>query len=352
MRLPSGTYNVDYAKDMAVVRTRAQWVLLVVFLVFLAALPHIPVIGSRYYLGMINTALIWLVAVYGLNILTGYCGQISLGHAAFMGVGAYSSGILIAKFGWPFWASLPTAIVITALVGIIFGLPALRLKGLYLIMTTMAAQFIIMYVVVHIPQLTGGGEGMSVPTATLGGIVIDTAESNYYLIIVSTVLATFLSVNIARSQMGRAFVAIRDNDIAAEVMGIDLTKYKLLAFAIGCAFAGWAGALWANYSQIITQEQFTLWGSLWFLGMLIVGGGGTVLGAILGTIFIRGLFEATTIFAPPLSKMLHFGLVSIGSIGQIIFGLVIILFLVFEPRGLAHRWAIFKSYYRLWPFSH
>lgn len=352
MRLPSGTYNVDYAKDMAIVRTRTQWGLLVALLIFLAVLPLIPVIGGRYYLGMINTMLIWLVALYGLNILTGYCGQISLGHAAFMAVGAYSSAILMAKLGLPFWVSLPGAIVIAALVGLLFGLPALRLKGLYLIMTTLAAQFIIMYTVVHIPQLTGGGEGMMVPLARLGGIVIDTAQSNYYLIMISAVLATFLAVNIARSQMGRAFVAIRDNDIAAEVMGVDLTKYKLIAFALGCAFAGWAGALWANYSQVLMQEQFTLMNSLWFLGMLIVGGGGTVFGAILGCIFIRGLFEVVTIAAPMLSGILPMGLASVGSIGQILFGLAIILFLIFEPRGLVHRWFIFKAYYRLWPFSY
>jgi len=301
---------------------------------------------------MINTMLIWLVALYGLNVLTGYCGQISLGHAAFMAVGAYSSAILMDSLGWSFWATLPSAIIMAALVGMVFGLPALRIKGLYLIMTTMAAQFIIIYTVVHIPGLTGGGEGMSVPSATLGGMVIDTAQSNYYLILISVVLATFLAVNIARSRMGRAFVAIRDNDIAAEVMGVDLTKYKLLAFGIGCGFAGWAGALWANYSQVITQEQFTIWNSLWFLGMLIVGGQGSVLGAIFGCIFLRGLFEATSIVASPLADMIPFGMVSVGSIGQVIFGLVIILFLVFEPRGLAHRWAIFKSYYRLWPFAY
>ena len=243
-------------------------------------------------------------------------------------------------------------IVITALIGLFFGLPALRLKGLYLILATLAAQFIIIYTVVHIPQLTGGGEGMVVPWARLGGIVIDTAQSNYYLIMISAVLATFLAVNIARSQMGRAFVAIRDNDIAAEVMGVNLTKYKLIAFALGCAFAGWAGALWANYSHVLMQEQFTLMNSLWFLGMLIVGGGGTVLGAILGCIFLRGLFEAVTIVAPTLSDMLPMGLVSVGSIGQMLFGLVIILFLIFEPRGLVHRWLIFKAYYRLWPFSY
>lgn len=351
MRLPSGTYSVDYAKDMAIVRTRTQWGLLTALLVFLVALPYIPVIGGRYYLGMINTMLIWLVALHGLNVLTGLCGQISLGQAAFMAVGAYSSAILMDSLGWSFWATLPSAIIMAALVGLIFGLPALRLKGLYLIMTTMAAQFIIVYTVVHIPALTGGGEGMSVPLATIGGMVIDTAQSNYYLIMISAVLATFLAVNIGRSQMGRAFVAIRDNDIAAEVMGVDLTKYKLLAFAIGCGFAGWAGALWANYSQVITQEQFSIWNSLWLLGMLIVGGQGSVLGAILGCIFIRGLFEAVSVIAPMLGGLLP-GLVSIGSIGQVLFGLVIIVFLVFEPRGLAHRWAIAKAYYRLWPFSY
>jgi len=151
--------------------------------------------------------------------------------------------------------------------------------------------------------------------------------------------------------MGRAFVAIRDNDIAAEVMGVNLTKYKLMAFAIGCAFAGWAGALWANNSQSLSIEQFSLMNSLWFLGMLIVGGQGSVLGVILGVIFIRFLFESVAVLAPVLSDVLP-GAVSIGSIGQIIFGLVIILFLVFEPRGLNHRWLIFKSYYRLWPFAH
>jgi len=351
MRLPSGIYNVNYAKDMAIIRTGTQWMLFCAFMLFLFTLPLIPGLGSRYSLGMVNVALIYVVAVLGLNILTGLCGQISMGHAAFMAFGAYTSAILMAKLHFAFWISAPIAILFTAMIGLIFGLPALRLKGLYLIMSTLAAQFIITYTLVHIPALTGGGEGMIVPPAQLGDITIDTVNSNYYLIMISAVLATFIAFNISRSQMGRAFMAIRDNDIAAEVMGINLTKYKLMAFTIGCAFAGWAGALWANNSQAISSEQFTLMNSLWFLGMLIVGGQGSVVGAVLGVFFIRFLFELVTILAPFLSEILP-GSVSIGSIGQIIFGLVIILFLIFEPRGLNHRWLILKAYYRLWPFAH
>jgi len=351
MRLPSGTYNVSYEEDMAIIRTRTQWWLFSLFILFLFLLPFIPGIGSRYMLGMINVALIWMVAVLGLCILTGFCGQISLGHAAFMACGAYTSAILMTHLNIGFWLAAPLAVLLTALVGVFFGLPALRLKGLYLIMATLAAQYIIIYFFTHIPALTGGGEGMRVPIARLGDFELIGANANYYLILTSTVLATFIAVNIGRSQIGRAFISIRDNDIAAEVLGVNLTKYKLMAFAIGCGFAGWAGALWANNSQMLAYEQFSIMNSLWFLGALIVGGQGSVLGAIFGVLFVRLLFEGMTEIAPILSRILP-GAISIGSVGQITFGLAIILFLIFEPRGLSHRWQIIKASYRLFPFAH
>jgi branched-chain amino acid transport system permease protein len=351
MRLPSGTYNVSYEKDMAIIRTRTQWSIFILFILFLFLLPLIPGIGSRYVLGMVNMALIWVVAVLGLAILTGFCGQISLGQAAFMACGAYTSAILMTHLNISFWLSMPIAILLTALIGLFFGLPALRLKGLYLLMTSLAAQYIITYIILHIPALTHGGEGMKVPLAHLGDFAIVSATSNYYLILINAILATFVAVNIGRSQIGRAFVAIRDNDIAAEVMGVDITKYKLMAFAIGCGFAGWAGALSANNSQVISVEQFTLMHSLWFIGALIVGGMGSVLGTILGVMFIRILFEGSATLAPVMARMLA-GEASIGSIGQLVFGLAVILFLIFEPRGLNHRWQILKAYYRLFPFSH
>jgi branched-chain amino acid transport system permease protein len=347
MGLPSGTFSENYGQDMAIVRTRAQWALLLAFLVLLFTCPLF--LNDRMLTIMTITG-ITIISVHGLSILSGYCEQISLGHVAFMAVGAYTSAVLCARLGWPFWIALPCAALAAGLVGTIFGLPSLRVKGLYLIVATVAAYFIIIWVVIQLRDLTGGADGMPVPRPEIGSFVLKSKSSWYYLVITIACVATFLAQNLVRTRVGRAFIAIRDNELAAEVMGVNLWAYKLLAFFIGCVYAGVAGALVVHYYAFASPTQFPFFDSVWYLGMLIVGGMGSTTGAIFGAISLRLLDEVVTIVGPILSAVV--APQAAASLALISRGVVIILFLIFEPRGLAHRWESIKAYYRLWPFSH
>ena len=348
--LPCGTRNYSYAEDMAIVRTRTQWVLLVAFLIILFSAPFYL---NNYWLGIMNLIGITLISVTGLNILVGYCGQLSIGHAGFMAVGAYTSAILSGKLGLPF----PLAILCSGLmaggIGLIFGIPSVRVKGFYLAITSIAAQFIIIYVINHWTALTGGFSGITVPYASIGGFIFDTEGKQFYLIIGIAVICIFLAKNLARTRAGRAFIAVRDNDLAAEVMGVNLFYYKMLAFFIGCFLAGIAGSLLAHYYGSISTDNFKFENSILYVGMIIIGGLGTTLGPILGVSVIQLLQVGVTKMTPALQNA--FPSIPSGfttGIAPIIFGLVIILFLILEPRGIAHRWNLFKASYRLWPFSY
>jgi branched-chain amino acid transport system permease protein len=347
MALPSGTFNQSYAQDMAIFRTKTQWLILLAFLAFLFTS---PLYFSDRILTILTIIGITVISVHGLNILTGYCNQISIGHAGFMAVGAYTSGILTAHFGWSFWAALPCAALAAGLVGILFGLPSLKVKGFYLIMATIAAQFIIIWFILQFRNITGGGDGLAVPRPEIGGFVLKSKASYFYLVMIIACLATFAATNIVRTRAGRAFIAIRDNELAAEVMGVNLWAYKLLAFFIGCVFAGVAGALLVHYVAFATVDQFPFMNSVWYLGMLIVGGMGSTAGVIFGVVSLKLLDELVVIVGPMLAAVV--APQAAASLSLIMRGLIIIIFLIFEPRGLAHRWQMVKAYYRLWPFSH
>jgi branched-chain amino acid transport system permease protein len=267
-----------------------------------------------------------------------------------MAVGAYTSGVLCAKLGWSFWAALPCAALAAGVAGVVFGLPSLKIKGFYLIMATIAAHFIIIWVILQLSNVTGGANGLAVPRPEIGGVVLKSEGSYFYLVMIIACLATFLAKNIVRTRAGRAFIAVRDNDLAAEVMGVNLWAYKLLAFFIGCVFAGVAGSLLVHYVAFASPTQFPFMDSVWYLGMLIVGGMGSTSGAIFGAVSLRLLDELVTIVGPILSKVV--APQAAASLALITRGLIIILFLIFEPRGLAHRWGMIKAYFRLWPFSH
>jgi branched-chain amino acid transport system permease protein len=291
-----------------------------------------------------------IISVHGLNILTGYCGQISIGHVGFMAVGAYTSAILTAKLGWPFWLAFPSAALAAGIAGLIFGLPSLKIKGFYLIMATIAAHFIIIWLIIQFQSITGGPDGLPVPKPKIGSFVLKSKVSYFYLVMAFAALSTLVTRNIIRTRAGRAFVAIRDNDLAAEVMGISLWSYKLQAFFIGCVYAGVAGALLVHYYGLASVDQFPFMDSVWYLGMLIVGGMGSISGAIMGAISLKLLDELVTVAGPILSAAV--AAQAAASLALITRGLVIIIFLIFEPRGLAHRWGMIKDYFRLWPFSY
>ena len=351
MDLPAGTRNYSYAQDMAIFRTRTHWLLL---LLLFALLFTAPLYWTNYWLGLGNLIGITIIAATGLNILTGYCGQLSIGHVGFIAVGAYTSAVLTGRFELPFLVGLICAGLLSGLVGVVFGLPSLRVKGFYLAISTIAAQLIIIWVIQHW-SVTGGGLSLEVPPAEIAGFTFISQGNRFYLITAIVVLVVFLAKNLARTRTGRAFVAIRDNDLAAQVMGINLFRYKLAAFFIGCFLAGISGSLLAHcfYGSLLA-DFFTLPESVLYIGMIIIGGLGTTLGPILGVIFIRLLDRILVVeFVPFLERTFTaFPAGFASGITPMLFGLAIILFLILEPRGLAHRWQLFKASYRLWPFSY
>ncbi|NQU63810.1 MAG: branched-chain amino acid ABC transporter permease, partial [SAR324 cluster bacterium] len=272
----------------------------------------------------------------------------------FFGVGAYTAAVLTTRAGMPFWIALPAAGLFTALVGMILGIPSLRLKHLYLTIATLAGQFIIEYILVQWESVTGGAEGIMVSNASIFGIKINNDLSFFFVIFICLVSMTWIMVNLIRTRFGRAFIAIRDNDRAAEGMGIPIFKYKLLSFAISSFYAGFAGALFAFYMMTITPEPFNMWLSIEYIAMIIIGGLGSVSGAIFGTIFIVSLNEILSMLT---EFMMNYGptadfAVTIAPLKEFIFGLTIVLFIIFEPKGLAEVWRIIRSNFRLWPFSY
>jgi len=345
----SGIFHQSYEKDMALRTSHAQKIRIVLLMILLLAFPFF---ANRYALTLANQIGIAVIGAIGLNILVGYTGQISLGQGGFMAVGAYAAGILSARLGMPWWASTIAACFITAFVGILFGVPSLRLKGLYLAIATLAAQVIILWVVTHWKVLTGGVDALVVPTPMLFGIKMSSDFNFYWLVWGLVIIATIAAVNLFRTHWGRAFIAIRDQDIAASVMGVDLFKYKLLAFAISSFYVGLAGALIAHYRSIVTWERFTIDVSVLYLAMIIIGGLGSITGSYLGAIFmtllpavLSNLGSAVKDKFPAIDSLIPF-------IQQGAFGLVIILFLIFEPEGLNKIWKNIKDYFRLWPFSY
>ena len=348
---PSGEFDTSYARDIATIRRPWQWGLL---FAFIAALYTLPFYGSQSLVSLVNRIGISIITVQGLNLLTGYTGQISLGQAAFMTVGGYISALLVNNLGWSFFAALPAAALGAGLVGLIFGLPSLRVKGFYLVMATLAAQFIIPWFTRNaFPDLLNGAQGLNVQVPVLFGLEFNTPQRYLYLTLTVLIFTTLLAHNASRSRMGRAFVAIRDNDLAAELLGVNLFAYKLQAFFLAAVFAGLAGSLAAHNIRHINSETFGLVDSVIFLGMLIVGGLGSNLGPFFGAVIVELLIEGATLFGPLfISIFPSTAAGAVQALRPLFFGLALTLFLIFEPRGLAHRWYLLKAAWRLRPFSH
>jgi branched-chain amino acid transport system permease protein len=293
-----------------------------------------------------------VVSALGLNVLTGFTGLISMGHAAFMGIGAYTAAVLSIKAGFPFLLTLPLAGLTAALAGLVVGIPTLRLKGLYLVVTTLAFQFIVEHIIFHWEAVTNADTGLDLPAATLPFITFDSKEKFYYLILAVAALTAMFTKNLAMSRTGRAFVAVRDRDIAAEIIGIHLAKYKIMAFVISAFIAGVAGALYAFLVGHIGPDLYTFEKSILYVAMIIVGGMGTVLGAILGALFMTLLpVGIAEIFGPLASEYTALA-TRIGAVNVTVYGLVIVLFLLLEPDGLFGIWIRIKRYFRQWPFTY
>lgn len=305
----------------------------------LAALVALPLVMPGHWVYFAGLLGINIVAIQGLNLMMGYAGLLSLGHAAFVGVGAYTAALLQIHLGLPFWITLPAAGIMAAVVGAIFGLPSLRIRGLYLIIATLAAQFILHFIFVSWQSVTNGDVGLPIAAATIFGYSLNNEVRIYYLILVVAVAATLFARNVVRSRTGRAFVAIRERDLTAQVLGVEIVRYKFTAFALGSFYAGVAGALMAYFNRYVNPEQFTLLLSVFFLSAVIVGGMGSILGAILGATFMTLLPEILREGLVPLAGTFGFDTSSVMTpLRELVFGLLIVGFLLLEPRGLAHLW--------------
>ena len=349
---PCGNFRERYDQELQIFETDfgRVWLWIGLGLLFVV----VPAVSSPYMLYIINMIGIASIAAIGLNILIGYTGQISLGHGAFIGVGAYAAAILAYSAKMPLIVAVPAAGIIAAAVGMVFGIPSGRLKGLYLTIATLAGQFIIEYVIVHWESLTKGTMGITLPSPSLFGLSLNGDRGFYYLIFTCLVGLTWVAVNLMRTKFGRAFIAIRDNDRAAEGMGIAIFRYKLLSFGISSFYAGIAGALWAYYMVSITAEPFTLMLSVEYIAMVIIGGLGNIPGSIFGAVFITALNEILRWITGLLMNTGFFaeaGL-NVAPLREFVFGAAIVLFILLEPRGIAEVWRIIRSSFRLWPFSY
>jgi branched-chain amino acid transport system permease protein len=350
----SGVFKTSYAADMALYPLPiARWTILAIIVLFAVIL---PLSLHEYYLSIINLSLIAIVGALGLNILVGYTGQISVGHAAFMSVGAYTAANLAVKLGLPFWIALPAGGLMAALVGAIVGIPSLRIKGLYLAIATLAGQLIIEWIINHTPAISGGAQAsIQVPRPSLWGYELRSQGQLYFFLLFFAALAIVATLNLIRSRIGRAFVAVRDQDIAAEIIGINIYRYKLLSFAISSFYAGVCGVLYTYYLGIANYEQFQIGVSIDYLAMIIIGGLGSVLGSILGAVFVTMLPILLRLAMEPLAGLFFSpGEMSsvIASTRLVLFGGLIIFFLVVEPEGLNRLWRNIRNYFRVWPFSY
>src|ERR1043165_6770760 len=350
----AGVFKTSYAADIALFPLpQTRWTLAAV-----AALCAViaPLSFGPYYLSILNLVLVAVVGALGLNILVGYTGLISIGHGAFMSVGAYTAAKLIVALGMPFWITIPAGGLMAALVGMIVGIPSLRIKGIYLAIATLAAQLIIEWTINHVPAISGGVQAsIQVPRPTVFGTPLRTQTQLYLFLMAFVVLAIVGTSNLMRSRVGRAFIAIRDQDIAAEIIGINIFHYKLWAFAISSFYAGVTGVLYTYYLGIANYEQFQLTVSIDYLAMIIIGGLGSILGSILGAIFVTLLPILTRWFLEDFGWLFFSQadlLNAIPNLRLIMFGGLIIFFLVVEPEGPNRLWRNIRNYFRVWPFSY
>jgi branched-chain amino acid transport system permease protein len=346
----SGDFKETYGELVALTDSRPVWLW---SLILVAALIAAPYLLNSYALSFLTIILITVVGALGLNILTGYTGLISLGHVGFLVTGAYAYAVLVSRYGLPPLVGFLGAGIIPALASLVVGAPSLRLKGLYLAITTLAFSFIINTVILEARTITNGARGIAVQRPEIFGVSFDSDIAFTQLCLGFAILTLFATLNIRRSRVGRAFVAIRDNDTAARVMGINLHAYKLFAFVTSAFITGIAGALYGIYLSFVSVEGFPFLLSIEALAILIVGGLGSALGAVLGTVLIVLLPEATRLVFSLFSAQME-ALFSTGAqeLKSMLYGLVIILFLRFQPRGLVGAWHDIRRLWVNWPLRY
>lgn len=346
----SKTFRESYREDIRIFQT--IWVKFWLIM-FAVALLSLPAWADPYIIYMVNISGIAIIAAIGLNILTGLTGQISLGHAAFVALGAYTSAIFAARLDMPFWFNIPAGGIVAAFFGVLLGFPCLRLKGLYLAMATMSFGVVVEYGVTHWESVTMGVRGISVPAPTLFGFTLGDPSKLFYMTVFFVAVLTLAAKNIARTRVGRAFVAIRDRDVAAQVIGVNLTKYKVMAFAISSFYGGVAGGLYSYATTYLHPENFTLLLSIEYIAMIIIGGLGSILGSILGAVFLTVMPDIIKGFADFMGHRFEFLQGRYDEEWNIAaFGLLIMIFLIVEPTGLSGIWSRIKTSFRNWPFTY
>lgn len=335
-------FKTDYNQDIKLAKHGGHQFWYGLLALSLVAAPYVL---GEYLLSQLTFILIYGIVGVGLMLLAGFTGLFSIGHAAFLGAGAYAQAVLTAK-GVPFPIALAFAGALSAAVGVIVGLPALRVKGIYLGIATLSFGFIVEEVFARWESVTGGNAGMSVSTIDIFGWKADTGPSFYYVCLVITVIATLAVVNLLRAPTGRAFVAIRDSEISAQSMGIHLAYYKTLSFALSAALAGIGGALYAHQIRFLSPDQFNIIQSIDLLLMVVIGGLGSIHGAFLGAIFLIGLPQAISSIKDYLPQAIG----QAPGLKAVVYGAVLVGFVMFEPLGLYGRWLKVRTWFQLFPF--
>lgn len=346
----TGHYKETYGQLVALSDSRVTWAWIGAGILALLVLPFFL---HNYYVTLMVGAMIMVIGAVGLNLLTGTTGLISLGQSGFLAVGAYTNAILMMDYAWPVWMSLPAAGVVSALISLLVGVPSLRLKGIYLAITTLAFAFIVNHLILHNQWLTHGPSGIFISGGSMFGFNVQRGWPLYYFVLVITVLIVFMAYNLLRSRVGRAWLAIRDHDIAARAMGINLVRYKLLAFMVSSFIVGIAGGLMSLQIRFINVDVFSLMLSIEALAMIILGGLGSIAGAILGAVFLFFLPEVIrVVFSLFADTNSTFYTNYVYEIRGVTYGVVIVLMLRFKPDGLIGLWRDARKYWSNWPLAY
>ncbi len=344
----SGYFRTDYAQDLALVETRVQRVSLALFAV---ALLGFPLMASPFQLDLACQVFLAAIGALALMLLTGYAGQISLGHAGLLAAGAFTTGILFKEWHAPFWVTLPASAVSGALLGVVFGLPSLRLRGLYLAVSTLALHFVVVYLGGEYETRRGFSTGILVDPPQIGSYALTSGRLWYFVLLAFAAATLLLCLNLLRSRTGRAWNAIRSHETVAEALGIHIAAYKLLAFVISSALTAVAGSLFAYYRGFVSVEAFSLFLTIQYVAMIIIGGMGSLLGALLGAVFVTifpYVIEAALRMLPQAQRYAG----ELAAVNQAAFGIVMVAFLIFEPLGLVGIWRRLQTYFQLWPFRY
>lgn len=344
----SGYFRTRYEGEIALLDTRTQKAGLAVFVLVLLML---PLYDAPFLLDLANQVLLAVVGAVALMLLTGFAGQVSLGHAGLLAAGAFATGVLFKEVGAPFWVTLPASALTGAALGVVFGLPSLRLRGLYLAVSTLALHFIVIYAGNEYETRRGFSTGVVIDPPRIGEWVLSDARAWYFVLLGFAAASVLFALNLLRANTGRAWRAIHGREAVAEALGINVPAYKVLAFVISSTLTSVAGCLFAYYRGFVSAEAFSLFLTIQYVAMVIIGGLGSILGAVLGAVFVTlfpYLIEWLINVLPTPASWAN----QVFAVNYAAFGLVMILFLVFEPQGLVGIWRRIQNYFLLWPFKH